>query len=323
MEKAFILFSGGLDSIIAVKLLRNFGFNVIGVHFRTPFFGKEKEELEHLAKALDIELLVSDITEDFLPVLKNPPNGYGKNINPCIDCKALMLKKLKGIAGENIIATGEVLGQRPMSQRGVSLKKIEKIAGLERRVFRPLSAKVLPKTVYEEEGIVDIDCFLDIKGRSRKQYPKIIKELSIDIENLPTPAGGCLLTESSYVPKVKDLIENNQLTVKDAELLKIGRHFRIGEAKLVVGKDRAENEKLEKMFEGDEILLYTESVPGPSAILRWEDETGVILKCAEIVARYSKGKDRDVVAVIIERADGKKEKLEVKPSSDIERFRIN
>lgn len=322
MKKAYLLFSGGLDSIIAAKLLKNADFSVIGVHFKTPFFGKKEEELRELAESLGIALKVVDITEEFFPVLKNPPHGYGKNVNPCIDCKALMLKKLKEIASDGIIATGEVLGQRRMSQRGDSLKRIERVAGLEGKVFRPLSAKLLPETVYEKEGIVNRENFLDIKGRSRKRYPEIIKRIGINIKNLPTPAGGCLLTEPSFALKVKDLMEHNQLTVKDAELLKIGRHFRIGKGKLVVGRNREENLRLRDMFEEGEVLLYTENVPGPTGLLRWGDSDLTVEKAAMIVARYSDGKGREKVSVIVKK-DGEERRMEVSPKIDVTSFRVN
>ncbi|SNR76078.1 DUF814 domain-containing protein [Desulfurobacterium atlanticum] len=322
MKKAYLLFSGGLDSIIAAKLLRNAGFSVIGVHFKTPFFGKSEKELKKVAETLNIDLEIIDITEEFFPVLKNPPHGYGKNVNPCIDCKVLMLRKLKEIAGDGIIATGEVLGQRPMSQRGDSLKRIERIAGLKGRVFRPLSARLLPETVYEKEGIIKREYFLDIKGRSRKRYPEIIEKIGLNMENLPTPAGGCLLTEPSFAGKVKDLITHDQLTVKDAELLKIGRHFRIGKGKLVVGRNREENPRLKEIFEDGEILLYTESVPGPTGLLRWDSSDSTVEQAAMIVARYSDGKDSDKVSVIVKQ-NGKEKKMEVSPGIDVAPFRVN
>ncbi|WP_456397345.1 DUF814 domain-containing protein [Desulfurobacterium sp.] len=322
MKKAYLLFSGGLDSIIAAKLLKNAGFSVIGVHFKTPFFGKGEEELKELAESLGIELKVVDITEEFFPVLENPTHGYGKNVNPCIDCKALMLKKLKEIASDGIIATGEVLGQRPMSQRGDSLKRIERVAGLDGMVFRPLSARLLPATVYEKEGIVNRENFLDLKGRSRKRYPEIIEKIGLNMENLPTPAGGCLLTEPSFAVKVKDLMEYGQLTVKDAELLKVGRHFRIGEGKLVVGRNKEENCRLKEIFEDGEILLYTENIPGPTGLLRWDSSDLTVEKAATIVARYSDGKDRGKVSVIVKKG-GEERRMEVSPQIDVVPFRVN
>lgn len=321
MKKVFLLFSGGLDSIIAARLLKLRGFDVEAVHFKTPFFGKEESELKELADRIGVELKVFDITGEFLPVLKNPPHGYGKNVNPCIDCKALMLKKLKEIAGDGIIATGEVAGQRPMSQRVHALKLIEKIAGLEGRVLRPLSGKILPPTIYEKEGVVKREWLLDIQGRSRKRYPEIIKSLGIDAD-LPTPAGGCLLTQPAFARKVKDLIEHDQLTKKDIALLRTGRHFRLSKGKLVVGKNREENVFLKNFADDGDVLIYTVDVPGPTAVLRHSDLSEDIETASRIVAGYSDGKNRDKVTVAVER-EGEREEIKVKPLLDFDSFRVN
>ncbi|RUM88948.1 MAG: DUF814 domain-containing protein, partial [Thermovibrio sp.] len=163
--KVYLLFSGGLDSILAAELLKKLGFKVIGVHITSPLFQKDLDELRKVADELGIELIVLEAGDDYLEMLKNPVYGYGKNLNPCIDCKAYMLKKVKEIAGDNgIIATGEVLGQRPMSQHLQAFRSIEKLAGLKGRVLRPLSGKLLPETEYEREGIVRKEELLDLRG---------------------------------------------------------------------------------------------------------------------------------------------------------------
>lgn len=323
-KKVYLLFSGGLDSIIAAKLLKNLGYEVVGVHITSPFFQKNLEELKKLAEKLGIELKIIEAGDDYLEMLKNPVYGYGKNINPCIDCKAYMLRKLGEIAGNNIIATGEVLGQRPMSQHLDGFRKIEKLSGLKGRILRPLSGKLLPPTVYEEEGIVEKEKLLDLKGRSRKRYPEILEKLGVNLENLPTPAGGCLLTEPAFAKKVKDLMDNDELTWENVRLLKIGRHFRIGNCKLVIGRNKKENELLREYSKEDDFLLRTPGVPGPTAILRCkvEPELSQLETAAGIVARYSDAKEEPSVEVVVEKNGKLINKLLVKPIFDLSRFAI-
>ena len=318
-RKAYLLFSGGLDSIIAAKLLQKLGFKVVGVHVTSPFFEREPEKLKELARKLGIELKIIAAGDDYLEMLKNPVYGYGKNVNPCIDCKAYMLQKLKEIAGEEgIIATGEVLGQRPMSQHMQAFKSIEKLSGLKGRVLRPLSGKLLPPTVYEERGIIDKEKLFDLKGRSRKRYPEILKELGIDINELPTPAGGCLLTEPSFAVKVRDLMEHDELTWDNVRLLKVGRHFRIGNCKLVVGRNAVENAVIRKTLSGKDYLLTVPGIPSPDALLRCkgEPERDVLRIAAGIVARYSDAKNEPKVGVAVYRNGKLLESLEVEPIWD-------
>ncbi|ADY72821.1 protein of unknown function DUF814 [Desulfurobacterium thermolithotrophum DSM 11699] len=323
-KKVYLLFSGGLDSIIAAKLLKDLGFEVIGVHITSPFFQKNLEDLKNLAKELGINLEFIEAGDDYLEMLKNPVYGYGKNINPCIDCKAYMLRKIKELAKGNIIATGEVLGQRPMSQHLDAFRKIEKLSGLKGKVLRPLSAKLLPQTVYEEEGIVKKEELLDLKGRSRKRYPEILEKLKINLENLPTPAGGCLLTEPIYAKKVKDLMAHDELTWENVKLLKIGRHFRIGDCKLIIGRNREENRFLRKHKKEEDCVLWTPSIPGPTALLRCKKtpESSFLKIAAEIVARYSDAKDRPSVEVAVEKNDKLIDRLTVKPNFNTEEFSI-
>ncbi|MEO2067914.1 MAG: DUF814 domain-containing protein [Desulfurobacteriaceae bacterium] len=323
-KKVFLLFSGGLDSIIAAKLLRNLGYDVVGVHITSPLFQKDIEKLESLAKKLGIELLILKAGNDYLEMLKNPVYGYGKNVNPCIDCKAYMLRKLKEIAGNNIIATGEVLGQRPMSQHMDAFRKIEKLSGLKKKILRPLSARLLPPTVYEEEGLVDKEKLLDLKGRSRKRYPEILKSLGINIDDLPTPAGGCLLTEPSFAKKIKDLMEHDELTWENIELLKVGRHFRIGNCKLIVGRNKVENKVLRENKKEIDYILTTPGVPGPTGLLRCQEEPTeeILEKACGIVARYSDAKSEPLVKVSVEK-NGKLIKVwEVKPIFELDEYAI-
>ncbi len=323
-KKVYLLFSGGLDSVIAAKLLQNLGFQVVGVHITSPFFEKDLSKVKELADRLGIELKVVEAGEDYLEMLKSPVYGYGKNVNPCIDCKAYMLKKLKEVAGEEgIIATGEVLGQRPMSQRLDAFRSIEKLAGLRGRVLRPLSGKLLPETVYEREGVVDKRELLDLRGRSRKRYPEILRKLGLSGE-LPTPAGGCLLTEPSFAIKVKDLIEHDQLTWENVKLLKFGRHFRIGKCKLVVGRNREENAKIASFSKDKDLILKVEVAPSPVGLLRCEGEPEreVLETAAGIVARYSDAKREKEVPVSVYRSGKLIEVIKVQPNFNTDKYAL-
>ncbi len=301
-KKAYLLFSGGLDSIIAAKLLQNMGFKVIAVNIVSPFFERSKETIKKIAEKLGIDVIFIEAGEDYLEMLKNPKYGYGKNLNPCIDCKAYMLRKVAEIADKNVIATGDVLGQRPMSQRKEAFKLIEKLANLEGRVLRPLSGKLLPPTIYEKEGLVKRESMLDLKGRSRKRHKEILKMMGLDISEFPTPAGGCLLTDPTFSKKVRDLIEHNELSWKNVRLLKVGRHFRIDSCKLVVGRNREENEELKNFIEPSDVVLKP-SIPGPTGILRCskKPDDRVIDTSSKIIARYcSKRKGNVPVSIMSE-----------------------
>ncbi len=323
-RKIYLLFSGGLDSIIAARLLQDMGFDVVGVHITSPLFEKDVDKVKELAEKVGIELKIVKAGDDYLEMLKAPVYGYGKNLNPCIDCKAYMLKKVKEIAGNNPIATGEVLGQRPMSQRLDAFKKIEKLAGLEKKVIRPLSGKLLPPTVYEEEGLFNREKFLDFKGRSRKRYPEILRSLGLDEKELPTPAGGCLLTEPSFSKKVKDLSEHNELTWENIELLKVGRHFRLNGCKLIVGRNKLENQKIENSAKSKDLVMKVIGIPSPSALLRCEKELKEDIKrlAASIVARYSDA-PKDAPSEVGIFKNGKLiEKVMVKPIEDAKEFLV-
>ena len=322
---AYLLFSGGLDSIIAAELLKKLGFKVVGVHVKSPFFGKEEGELKELAEKLGIELKIVKTKEDYLELLKSPKYGYGKNVNPCIDCKAYMLRKVKELAPKgSVIATGEVLGQRPMSQHLQAFNAIEKLSGLKGKVLRPLSGKLLPTTEYEKEGLVEKEKLLDLKGRSRRRYPELLKKLKIDLDKLPTPAGGCLLTDPSFSKKVKDLIKHGELTVENSELLKVGRHFRLGKCKLVVGKNKKENEELLKFANEKDFILKVETAPSPVGLLRCKEEpkNEEIEKAAGIVARYSDAKGEPQVPVSLYKGGKLVKEVKVKPIFETKSYLI-
>ena len=286
--KAVALFSGGLDSILAVKLIQEQGIEVKGVNFKTPFFGLDETLV--IAKDLDMDLEIIDITEELLKVLKKPKYGFGKNMNPCIDCHTLMFKK----AGEYMtkigaffILSGEVLGERPMSQNRNSLNIIERESGFEGRILRPLSALLLPETIPEKEGLVDRSKLLDISGRSRKRQRELAAK--IGIRDYPSPAGGCKLTEPSFSNRLKDLFAQKQYSLEEIELLKLGRHFRLGRGvKLVVGRNKNENEKIQEFFREGDLLFKAKNLKGPVSLLKgaYRINDNFVGKSCQITARY-------------------------------------
>jgi tRNA-uridine 2-sulfurtransferase len=250
-DKGLLLISG-LDSIIAGAVLKEQGAAFETLYFHIPFCHCHPEDdckLKKLLEAtsrglLEHKLNVVEIGSEYLKLLKNPKHGFGKNMNPCIDCKIFMFKKAKELFqqyGVSYIVTGEVLGERPMSQNSSTLFQIEKEAGLSQLVLRPLSAKLLPLTLAERRGWVDRKGLFDIQGRSRKRQFELVEKY--DIKDYPAPSGGCLLTDPRFSHRLRDLIKRGRaFSLDDIYLLKVGRHFRLSkELKLIVGRDEKEN----------------------------------------------------------------------------------
>ncbi len=266
--KALVLFSGGLDSILAAKILQEQGIEVWGLTFTSPFFGSA--QAEKAARQLGIKLKVVDFFKEHLEIVKLPKYGYGKNMNPCIDCHLLMLKMAKKIMQKqsfNFIATGEVLGERPMSQNKQALKLIAQESGLKDYLLRPLSAKLLEPTIPENKGWVKREKLFDIKGRSRKKQMDLAKKWGI--KQYPSPAGGCLLTDPQFSKKLKELLEKTKkLKKNDMELLKIGRHFWQNKAKIVIGRNEIENEKLKQLGSKKDIFIEMQNYTGPAGLIR-------------------------------------------------------
>lgn len=328
-KKAIVLLSGGLDSILAAKLMMELGIEAICVSYFIEFAmcGGGPAAAVKASEMLGVPLKVFDITDEYLEIFRKPKHGYGANINPCIDCKIFMLKKAKEYmpsAGASFLVTGEVLGQRPMSQRKDALNIIEKNAGVRGILLRPLSAKLLPPTLPEQEGIVDREKLLDIRGRGRK--PQFALAAKFGIKEYPNPSGGCLLTDPGFTKRVRDLMAHEGLTVDGLRLLKIGRHFRLGEVtKLIIGRNDKENDELGALIKKDDICFRMKDHEGPFSIIRGLSGEEMIKRSAEIVARHTKYRDEEALNVLCWRQGSEDIRvLAVKAASteEIEKTRI-
>ncbi len=296
-RKALALLSGGLDSTLAIKMMLDMGIAVEALNFTSPFCtctGKNsgcRSEAVRVAQEFDIPIKVIHKGVDYLEIVRNPQHGYGQGINPCIDCRIYILRKAKeemAVCGADFVITGEVLGQRPMSQRRDSLRLIERESGLEGLLLRPLSARHFEPTIPEREGWVDREKLLAIKGRSRKELFELAHDL--DVKNYPCPAGGCLLTEISFVPKMRDVFDHSDdLNLRDFRLLKVGRHFRIGErTKVIVGRDETDNDLLETArLEGEAALTWMDGNT-PVGVITGRQDPEYIDLAARILLRYTK-----------------------------------
>jgi tRNA-uridine 2-sulfurtransferase len=346
--KAIALISGGLDSTLALAVVKRQGVEVKAVNFYTGFCITETQRRkggradgtvprnEALRAAADLEVDVEyvDISESgYLDMIVHPKYGYGANANPCVDCRVFMMQRAKEIMereGADFIFTGEVLGQRPKSQRRDTLRIIERDSGLDGRLLRPLSAKLLPPTIPEKEGLLDRERLLDISGRSRLRQLALAKELGV--VDFPQPAGGCCyLTDESFAKKFFDILdsreaagEERRIRRDDVVLLSTGRHFRLSpRAKLIVGRNEVENVILEKYGEG-RARLEAQGVLGPVALVEGEPTWEERVLAARIVARYGKGKDLPEVPVEWREGD-LVETYAVAPETDepaVERMRI-
>jgi len=296
-KKAVALLSGGLDSNLAIRMIQEQGIDVEAVAIKTPFcdFDCGKgcgHRVKEAATELGITLKTIYFGEEYLQMLKNPKHGYGSGMNPCIDCRSMMYnvakKHMENIGAEFII-TGEVLGQRPMSQNKNALSIIENETATQGIVVRPLSSKHLPITEPEKKGLVKRENLGNIKGRSRREQIKLAEKY--DIIDPPNSAGGCLLTDPIFAKRIKDLYEHNIMIpdINDVELLKIGRHFRISkEKKLIVGRNREENTVLEALAIKKDLKIIVKDYVGPTCIFRGKEPTrDEIIMCARIAVRYS------------------------------------
>ncbi|HVP92969.1 MAG TPA: hypothetical protein VMS94_04430 [Acidobacteriota bacterium] len=297
--KALALLSGGLDSTLAVKLILNQGIEVETINFVTPFCLCKKgcSGTAEVAKKFHIPLKIVSVGEDYLKILRSPKYGYGRNMNPCIDCRIFMLKQAKKHAketGASFIFTGEVLDERPMSQHQKALNIIEKEAGLEGKILRPLSARLLPETEAEKKGWVDRAKLLDIRGRSRKKQIALAKEFAIT--DYPCPAGGCLLTYKEYADKLRDLFEHKKrVSLKDVQLLKVGRHFRLGRNKIIVGRNENENKLLTQQKPNGDYYFEAQNCGSPITLLQGPKTSKAIETAARLTAYHSDQKTGEVL----------------------------
>ena len=303
--RAFSLLSGGLDSLLATRLIMDQGIEVVALHFITPFFGYQKKGQEaryqeRWERLYGIHARVIDVGDEYLRVLRNPRYGYGKNFNPCIDCKIFLFSRAKALMEEekmDFLITGEVLGQRPMSQRRDSMRIVERDSGTEGVLLRPLCAQLLKPTRPELEGLVGREKLLAITGRGRKPQMELAERMGV--RHYPAPAGGCLLTDPEMANRFRKCFHQSpSITVEEILLLQVGRHFRLSEGRhLVVGRREEENQRLMDLSREGDTLLSVQEIPGPLGLLRGPADEEDLQLAASIVARYSKAKNQEKVEV--------------------------
>jgi len=331
LAKALALLSGGLDSTLAIRVVQEQGIEVIALNFVTVFcrctsHGSCKLEAVKVSEKFGIPIKVINTTERFLELVKKPKYGYGKNMNPCIDCRINIFR----IAGEymreigaDFIITGEVLGQRPMSQRKEAMRIIDREANLIGLVLRPLCAKHMEPTIPEKSGLVDREKLLNMRGRSRKDQIQLADVFQI--KDYPCSAGGCLLTDPEFAHRMRDLINTCDANVNDVNLLKVGRHFRFdSETKVIVGRNEDDNAKIDTLSREGDVLLNLVDMPGPLTLMRGEITDEKIQTAARLTARYGKSNFLSVVKVSVRKVEGNASStiIEVVPMSREEAERL-
>ncbi len=314
-KKVVALLSGGLDSQLAVRMMQEQGFEVSAVAIKTPFCDFDCGrgcgfEIRERADDLNVNLKTVYLGDEYIEMLKHPKYGIGAGFNPCIDCRAMMFnaaKKHMEEIGAEFIISGEVLGQRPMSQHGPALRTIEKESGLVGKIVRPLSAALLPETDPEKNGLIKRENLGMIKGRTRRAQLDMAKKYGI--ENPPNAGGGCLLTDPTFGLRAKDLFEHTETpTINDIDLLKIGRHFRFDEqTKFVVGRNKDENEMIKAIALPEDILFQARDHMGPVSILRGKNADVYVKFASSITLRYSDAPKGEQASVIINKDNMKEE----------------
>jgi tRNA U34 2-thiouridine synthase MnmA/TrmU len=332
MSRAIALYSGGLDSILAILVVMRQGVEVAALTFLTrigcalPDKSASSEKLRAASERFGFTLHFIELSEKFISIVKNPKYGYGKNMNPCLDCKILMLKEARQVminSSADFIITGEVLSQRPMSQRRDTFPKIDREAGVKGIVLRPLSARLLKPTIPEMKGLVDRESLYALSGRSRK--PQISMAQEFGLTDYPQPAGGCLLTDPIYSFRLKELLaRTTDLTLNEMQLLRVGRHFRASDnCKIIVGRNEQENEQIQRLVAPDDYLLWVEGYGSPMAVVQGIAGDEALELAASLCVRYSDAKDLERVEVDIKQ-DNTMRKIIAAPASqgDIERHMI-
>ncbi len=288
--------SGGLDSSLAVAICRELGIEVVGLHFQNIFHPGRRgagSAAQRSAEALGVELLTRDSTAMLMKAVRNPKFGFGRNLNPCMDCREYMIgvtKELLPELGASFIVSGEVIGQRPMSQRSDAIKRIDREAGAEGLVLRPLSAKGMPETLAEREGWVPREKLLGIRGRSRRAQYELAARLGVTV--FSSPAGGCLLTDPGFTARMRDMMEHTpDFDENDVELLKFGRHFRLSPtSRAAVGRDEVDNQRVEELARVGDILVEVAAGHSPTTLVRGVADEAMLGAAAALTARYSKSR---------------------------------
>jgi tRNA U34 2-thiouridine synthase MnmA/TrmU len=335
MARAVALYSGGLDSTLAILVMLKQGIEVTAITFLNHFGCDISDKSScsknpfSAAEQFRFKVKLAHLSEHFLEIVKNPKYGHGKNMNPCIDCRILMLKearKFMAMSKADFLITGEVLGQRPMSQRKNLFPMIDKEAKVRGYVVRPLSAKLLDITIPEQKGIVNRNLMYDFSGRSRKPQIALAKEFGLT--EYPSPAGGCLLTDPNFSFKLKELLMyKKNPTFKDINLLRTGRHFRFSpDCKIIVGRNHDENMSLKSLTEPEDYFLRVEDYGSPATLVVGKVNQEALNTAAALCARYSDAKNLSEVTVSVYRNESLSERssLTVKPARNevIELLRI-
>lgn len=324
MTKAVALYSGGLDSTLAILVMLRQGINITAITFLNHF-GCDISDRSSCSKnpfaaaeQFGFEVKLAHLSEKFIEIVKKPKHGHGKNMNPCIDCRILMLreaKKFMEMIGARFIITGEVMGQRPMSQRKTLFPMIDKEAGLRGYVLRPLCARLLEETIPEQDGIVDREKLYAISGRSRK--PQMALAAEFGLKDYPAPAGGCLLTEPNYSYRLSELLEhNNNPDFRDLNLLRVGRHFRFSsDCKIIVGRNKGENDLLLSTAGSSDHVLRVEGYGSPITIVTGTPTESSLTTAASLCVRYSDAKHLPKVDVTVFK-DGKRSRITASPAGE-------
>ncbi|MCS7306167.1 MAG: 7-cyano-7-deazaguanine synthase [Thermoguttaceae bacterium] len=304
MPKAVVLFSGGLDSSLAVRIMQQQGWEVEALHIQL-MFDKPRTNLAQTAGQLGVPLVMLPVEEDYIEIIRRPRFGYGKGVNPCIDCRIYMCRlarrRMEAI-GASLVVSGELVGQRPSSQKRRDLELIEIYSGLEGRLLRPLSAKLLKPTIPEQEGLLDREKLYDFQGRGRGALIELAQQLGI--RQIPTPSPGCRLTDLSFAPRVRDLLQHDsQANRADFELLNFGRHVRLDPAhKVVLGRNASENQAIWALVQRFRPARWTVLDPvdfmGPVAVLVGPATPEALQQAASLVARYGDCMDQGKVRIL-------------------------
>ncbi|HER00527.1 MAG TPA: DUF814 domain-containing protein [candidate division Zixibacteria bacterium] len=324
--KCVALFSGGLDSSLAILLMLRQNIDVTALMFLTHFGcdivdkSSCSQDPEPMSKKFGFTVKMMHLGEKFIDIVRNPKYGHGKNMNPCVDCRILMLSEAKQfmeMTGADFLITGEVLGQRPKSQFRNSMNAVERDADVEGILLRPLCAKLLEPTIPEKEGLVDREQLLDINGRGRKRQMELARKFGL--EDYPTPAAGCLLTDKKYSERLRDLMgHQEQINFDDLNLLRVGRHFRFNDdAKMIVGRNEIENDKIERYKEYHDLIFEAKQTGSPIVLLKGVPSDDALEFAARLTARYCDLKHEPEVEITISNGDGER-KIKVPPFKNSE-----